>query len=206
MTRPLRVLVGCEMSGRVRDAFIAAGHDAVSCDIVPSVSDSGPHIVGDVREVLHDGWDLGIFHPPCTYLAKVSAPALSRDPERKRHLIKAVDFFLDCLNAPIPRVAVENPGMLGVAMRLIGERPAQWIEPHQFGHPFTKKTGLWLRNLPPLNPTDLVEPSHGSWTERARRAADRSLTFPGIASAMADQWPAAVSASPAPLFDWGAVA
>lgn len=194
----MRVLVGCEYSGRVRDAFIAAGHDAVSCDVLPSES-PGPHIQGDVRDVLGAGWDLAVFHPPCTYLAKISAVHLARNPSRQQQLVEAVAFFLDCLNAPIPHVAVENPLMLGRAMRLIGERPAQWIEPYQFGAPYTKRTGLWLRNLQPLLPTDPVKPV-ASWTDVARSAHARSLTFTGIAEAMAAQWSQPIPAHPVPMF------
>ncbi len=195
----MRVLVGCEYSGRVRDAFIAAGHEAISCDILPTER-PGPHIQGDVRDQLDAGWDLGIFHPPCTYLAKVSAAALSSNPARYAQLVDAVQLFLDCLNAPITHVAVENPGMLRAAMTLIGERPAQWIEPYQFGHPYAKKTGLWLRNLQPLRATQVVQP-RASWTEVHRDAATRSKTFEGVAYAMAAQWSQPAPIMPAPLFD-----
>lgn len=194
----MRVLVGCEYSGAVRDAFIAAGHDAVSVDLVPSEV-PGPHIVGSVVDQLDGGWDLGVFFPPCTYLACVSAPALSRSPARVAELERAAEFFRLCLNAPIPFVAVENPQMLMRAQRLIGEPARQYVEPYWFGHPFTKKTGLWLRNLPQLVPTDLVDPS-ASWVLQNRSPRERSRTFWGLASAMATQWTNPVPDHPVPLF------
>ena len=193
----MRVLVGCEFSGHVRDAFIAVGHDAVSCDLVASKR-PGPHLIGDVREFLGDGWDLGIFHPPCTYLSRVSAPRLAQDPSRMVKLLEGVALFRELLSAPIPCVAVENPVMLDVAQRLIGERASQFIEPFEHGHPFTKHTGLWLRNLPELVPTHLVAPV-SSWVGLHRRVDRRNETFTGIASAMAAQWPG-VASSPVPLF------
>lgn len=182
--RPLRVLVACEYSGTVRDAFIARGHDALSCDLLPTER-PGPHYEGDVRDVLYDGWDLMIGHPPCTHLA-VSGARWFAHKQREQH--DALQFFAMLLTAPIGRIALENPVSV-VASRI---RPAdQWIQPWQFGHGETKKTGLWLRNLPKLRPTDIVEgreqrvwkmgPSPDRWKERSR-------TFTGIADAMADQW------------------
>lgn len=190
--------MGCEYSGRVRDAFIRRGHDAISCDILPTEA-PGPHIQGDVREQLDKGWDLAIFHPPCTFMARSGAVRLAENPRRLTDLQRAAELFRDCLNAPVPMVAVENPIMLRTAMLLIGERPTQWIEPFQFGHPYTKHTGLWLRNLQPLKPTQLVTPM-AKWTDEHRSAHIRSATFEGIAEAMAEQWSEPSPGLPSPLF------
>ena len=149
----MRVLVACEFSGVVRDAFRARGHDAVSCDLLPSER-PGPHIVGDVRAILHDGWDLLIAHPPCTFLANSGAKHLYLGCRRENgaagdrwaNLGHAAAFFLDMLRAPIPRIAVENPIMLGHVRRLFDiPAPSQTIQPWQFGHPETKATCLWLK-------------------------------------------------------------
>ncbi len=195
----MRVLVGCEFSGVVRDAFRARGHDAMSCDLLPT-ENPGPHYEGDVRDVLADGWDLAIFHPECTYLCRagqrwLNAPDDWRPGKLKgqpRHLAtaRAVDFFLSLKAAEIPRIAIENPRPGSHVAHLIG-KPNQVVQPWQFGHGETKATGLWLKNLPELVPTDVVEgrenrihrmpPGPDRWRERSR-------TFPGIAAAMADQW------------------
>lgn len=196
MTR-LRVLVACEYSGRVRDAFLAAGHDAVSCDLLPTES-PGPHVVGDARELLADGWDLLVAHPPCTYLANSGVQWLHKRPERWAHMRAGAQVFLDFLHAPIPRVAVENPLPHRYATELIG-RPSQWIQPHEFGTLETKRTGLWLRGLPPLLVSEdgaaataarpAGERMPGWWVgPGARRGHERSRTAPGIALAMAQQW------------------
>ena len=149
----MRVLVACEFSGVVRDAFRARGHDAVSCDLLPSER-PGPHVVGDVRDILHDGWDLLIAHPPCTFLANSGAKHLYLGCRRENgaagdrwaNLGHAAAFFLDMLRAPIPRIAVENPIMLGHVRRLFDiPAPSQTIQPWQFGHPETKATCLWLK-------------------------------------------------------------
>lgn len=184
----MRVLVACEFSGIVRDAFIAAGHDAVSCDLLPSER-PGPHIEGDALEVAWSNFvfrfDLMIAHPPCTYLAVSGARWFKDRPQEMRD---ALTFVQALMNAPIPRIAIENPVSV-ISSRI---RPAdQYIQPWQFGHPETKKTGLWLKNLPLLVPTDVVEgreprvhhasPGPDRWKERSR-------TLPGIAAAMADQW------------------
>jgi hypothetical protein len=204
----VRVLVACEFSGIVRDAFLALGHDAVSCDLLPSES-LGPHIQRDIigvfDEMTRPGYDLIIAHPPCTYLANSGVRWLyggkgtTADPKRWAAMREAAWFFGRMLAAPAVRVAVENPIMHGHARRLIRENaPApdaiQTIQPWQFGHPETKATGLWLRNLPPLTPTDIVDgraprvhhasPGPDRWKERSR-------TLPGIAAAMASQWGAA---------------
>ena len=192
----MRVLVACEFSGIVRDAFIARGHDAMSCDLLPTER-PGPHYQGDIFDVLGDGWDLMVAHPPCTYLALSGVRWLYggkgtvRDPDRWRMMEWAAMFFGDLLNAPIPRVAVENPIMHGHGRDIIGGGPSQTIQPWQFGHPETKATCLWLKGLPKLTPTNIVPgreqrvhrmpPGPDRWRERSR-------TFPGIAEAMAEQW------------------
>lgn len=180
----MRVLVACEFSGVVRDAFLALGHDAMSCDLLETEA-PGPHHIGDVRDLLGQGWDLMVAHPPCTYLCSSGA----RWWRGREHLQRdAFLFVLDLWKSPIRRIAIENPpGALGTLFR-----PAdQYIQPWQFGHGETKATGLWLRNLPPLRPTALVEgreprvhrmpPSPERWRERSR-------TCTGIAAAMAEQW------------------
>ena len=180
----MRVLVACEFSGTVRDAFIRRGHDAVSCDLLPTDS-PGPHHQGDVRDTLGDGWDLMIAHPPCTHLA-VSGARWFKDklPEQSESLA----FVRLLLAAPIPRIALENPVSI-ISSRI--RKPDQVIQPWQFGHGETKATCLWLKNLPKLAPTDVVEgrearvhrmpPGPGRWKLR-------SLTFHGVAEAMATQW------------------
>lgn len=207
MSAPLRVLIGCEESGKVRDAFRRLGHEAWSCDlegVEPRGHWPNYHLFGDVRWFLEGSygpWDLGIFHPPCTYQANSGAKHLYKgmkkengpNPERWVGLEKGCQLFRDCLNAPIPHIAVENPIMHGHALKLVGERPAQIIQPWQFGHGETKATCLWLRNLPPLVPTKIV----GGREQRIWRMAPsekrqqlRSETFDGIAKAMATQWSA----------------
>lgn len=195
----LRVLVACEYSGRVRDAFIARGHNAMSCDILPTDVD-GPHYQGDARDILGDGWDLMVAHPPCTYLTNAGVTWLHRDPERWAKLDDAASFFRDLLNAPIPRVAIENPVMHKYAKERIGGiRQSQTIQPWMFGHPEQKATCLWLRGLPKLEPTQNVKAEMLSLPDNQRQRLHylppspdrwklRSTTFFGIANAMADQW------------------
>ena len=180
----MRVLVACEYSGRVRDAFIARGHDAISCDLLPTES-PGPHYQGDVGDLLGDSWDLLIAHPPCTHLAVSGARHFFRKQREQR---EALDFVRLLLCAPVPRIALENPVSV-ISSRI--RKPDQIIQPWQFGHGETKATCLWLRGLPPLVPTDVVSgrenrvhrmpPGPDRWKERSR-------TFQGIADAMADQW------------------
>jgi hypothetical protein len=181
----MRVLVACEYSGRVRDAFRRRGHDAWSCDLLECEADPRWHYQAPVEEVLSQGWDLMIAHPPCTHLA-VSG---SRHFHRKaREQAEALDFVRLLMDAPIPRWCIENP----VSVISSAIRPAdQVIQPWQFGHGETKATCLWLQNLPRLNSTDVVEgreprvhmmpPGPNRWKERSR-------TFKGIAEAMGDQW------------------
>ena len=180
----MRVLVACEYSGRVRDAFIRAGHDAVSCDLLPTEM-PGPHYQGDVTDLLEDGWDMMIAHPPCTHLA-VSGARWFKNKQVEQ--AEALDFVRLLLNAPIDRIALENPVSI-ISSRI--RKPTQTIQPWQFGHGESKATCLWLKNLPPLTPTNIVEgrearvhkmsPGPDRWKERSR-------TYTGIAQAMADQW------------------
>jgi site-specific DNA-cytosine methylase len=191
----VKVLVACEYSGVVRDAFIRAGHEATSCDLLPSDSDFGPHIEGDVLEVINQGWDLMIAHPPCTDLAVSGARhfAAKRADGRQQ---AALDFVRALLDAEIPRIALENPVSI-ISSRI--RKPDQIIQPWMFGHPETKATCLWLRGLNPLVETDNVY-EHMLTLPRAERNRVhymspgperwklRSTTFTGIAAAMADQW------------------
>lgn len=180
----MRVLVACEYSGTVRDAFIARGHDALSCDLLPTEK-PGPHYQGSVLDILGDGWDLMIAHPPCTHLA-VSGARWFKDKQQEQQ--EALQFVQTLLDAPIPRIALENPISI-ISSRI--RKPDQIIQPWQFGHGETKATCLWLKGLQPLTPTNIVDgrenrvhrmaPSPDRWKERSR-------TYPGIAAAMASQW------------------
>ena len=189
----MKVLIGCEFSGVVRRAFAALGHDAWSCDLQPSDDRSNQHIVGDVRDVLDAGWDLlAVFHPPCTRLCNSGVRWLA---ERNlwADLDEAAEFFSVMWNAPIPRRAIENPIMHSHAKsRIVGYRdPAQTIQPWMFGHGETKATCLWLHGLMPLYPTDIVEgrtPRVHRMSPSANRWRERSRTFSGVATAMAQQW------------------
>ena len=180
----LKVLVACEFSGTVRDAFIRAGHEAISCDLLPT-DVPGPHFQGDVLEVIGNGWDLMIAHPPCTHLAVSGARWFK---EKRTEQDAAIEFVRILLSARIDRIALENPVSI-ISSRI--RKPDQIIQPWQFGHGETKATCLWLKNLPKLIPTNIVEgrenrihrmpPSPDRWKERSK-------TFTGIAQAMADQW------------------
>ena len=192
MTR-MNVLVACERSGIVRDAFLAMGHDAISCDI-EDTEIPGPHVRGDVRPLLRKPWDLVIAHPPCTYLATSGVRWLHTRPERWIQLQEAAAFFCECLAANAPRVAVENPIMHRYGATMIGRQADQYIQPFEFGHAESKKTGLWLRGLPYLMPTQIVSNSRHA-AQRIHhlppsqsRTIERSRTYPGIAAAMAKQW------------------
>lgn len=240
----MRVLVACEFSGIVRDAFAKRGHEAWSCDLLPTDSYNpivyasdlpecdccgdawcqtheihysecpcigpdedgiafGPndtaarHLQGDVLSFLGDGWDLMIAHPPCTYLCSSGLHWNTRIPDRAKLTEEAVSFFMALCNAPIPKIAAENPiGRMSTAFR----RPDQIIQPWQFGHPESKSTCLWLKGLPKLRPTNVLPvPSSGRWSNQTASGQNklppspdrwkiRSLTYPGIAEAMADQW------------------
>jgi site-specific DNA-cytosine methylase len=181
----VRVLVACEFSGVVRRAFRDRGHDAWSCDLLPAEDGDRHHFQGDVLGVLTFGWDLMIAHPPCTHLA-VSGARWFKDKQREQE--EALAFVRELLDAPIPRIALENPVSI-ISSRI--RKPDQTIQPWQFGHGEVKRTCLWLKNLPLLRPTQIVEgrearvhrmpPGPDRWKERSR-------TFDGIAAAMADQW------------------
>ena len=191
----MRVLIACEMSGRVRDAFKALGHDAWSCDILPTLQ-PGNHIQGDALEVVKWGWDLMIAHPPCTYLSNAGArhlyPQKVLNTDRLQKGLTAKELFMALWEAPIERICIENP----VPSKVFGLPPyGQVIQPWEFGHPFSKKTCLWLKGLPPLMPTDIVGKTEstkvaGNWFNKGGkdRQINRSVTFQGIANAMAAQW------------------
>jgi hypothetical protein len=190
---PMKVLVACEYSGTVRDAFIAAGHEAMSCDLLPT-DKPGPHYQGDVCDILSDGWDLMIAHPPCTHLA-VSGARWFKDKQKEQ--AEALEFVRLLLNAPIERIALENPVSI-ISSRI--RKPDQIVQPWQFGHAEAKATCLWLKNLPLLQPTDILELSpSGRWNNQTPSGQNklgpsedrwkiRSATYLGIAQAMAEQW------------------
>lgn len=193
----MRVLVACEYSGRVRDAFTKMGHFAMSCDLLPSDA-PGHHYTGSVLDVIDHNWDLMIAHPPCTYLSNAGARWLYAgkvlNAERFEQGLDAKTFFLTLLNANIPRIAIENPVPSSVF-----ELPkySQIIQPYEFGHPFKKKTCLWLKNLPELIPTNVIPERErestkipGNWFNKGGkdRQKERARTFQGIADAMANQW------------------
>jgi len=186
----MRVLVACEYSGRVRDAFIRRGHDAISCDLLPT-EQPGPHIQGDVRPLLRDRWDLVIAHPPCTRLCNSGVRWLhERNLWGDMH--EAVDFFLECLNANAPCVAVENPVMHKYARERIG-KPSFTVQPWQFGDNEKKRTCFWTHGLFDLQPTSKLDGSTAAQsvhkaTPGPDRWKERSRTFPGLAEAIADQW------------------
>jgi site-specific DNA-cytosine methylase len=185
----MKVLVACEYSGRVRDAFIRNGHDAMSCDLLESEA-PGPHYIGDVRDVISDGWDLMIAHPPCTHLA-VSGARHFKEKAESGVQQEALDFVRLLLDAPIPMICLENPvSIISTQIR----KPSQIIQPWQFGHGETKATCLWLKGLPKLTPTNIVEgrsPVMHHMPPGPNRWKDRSRTYTEIAQAMADQWGAA---------------
>lgn len=209
--KKLRVLVGCEYSGTVRDAFIALGHEAMSCDLLPS--DAGePHYQGDIFDIVDDGWDIGIFHPPCTYLTNAGVRWLhehvvSRNGKkpvisgavRWNELQKGADFFKALLNCSIPKVAVENPIPHKYAVGLIGRKYDQIVQPWMFGHPERKATCFWLKGLPKLVETNNVKAHMLTLPKREQQKMHylppspdrwklRSKTYEGIALAMAQQW------------------
>jgi site-specific DNA-cytosine methylase len=182
----MRVLVACEYSGIVRDAFIFAGHDAMSCDILPTEID-GPHYQGDVRDVLEGCWDLMVCHPPCTHLSVSGARHfISKKMDGRQQ--SAVSFFMMLAKADIPRIAIENPVCI---MSKLWRKPDQIVQPWQFGHGETKATCLWLKNLRPLESTNVVsgrEARIHKMPPSAERGKERSRTYLGLADAMAKQW------------------
>lgn len=212
VARPLRVLIGCERSGIVRRAFERLGHDVWSCDIEPAEDRTNRHIRGDVRDYLNDGWDLlAVMHPPCTRLCHSGLRWLHTPPPGKTldqmeaELREGAELFSACWNAPIERRAIENPKMHRKAQALIRNYrpPTQVAQPWWFGDPAFKGIGLWLDNLPPLIPTNMLTPPERKsaegiewakvhratgWQPQADRARERSRFFPGIARAMAEQW------------------
>lgn len=182
----MKVLVACEFSGVVRDAFTRAGHIAWSCDILPTEK-PGMHHQGDVTEILDRGWDLMIAHPPCTHLA-VSGARHFAEKRKDGRQQAAIEFFMALASADIPRIAVENPVCI---MSSKWRKPDQIIQPWQFGHGETKATCLWLKNLPELTPTDIAEGREARihlMPPSKDRARIRSITYRGIADAMAKQW------------------
>lgn len=181
----MKVAVLCEYSGVVRDAFIRAGHDAVSCDLLPSESDFGPHIQGDIQDTDWSWFDLVIAHPPCTHLAVSGARHFHR---KQKEQSEALDFVRWILELPVPRIALENPvSVISSHVR----KPDQIIQPWMFGHGETKATCLWLKNLPTLDPTNIVD-GRQARVHRLPPSPDRwklrSTTYTGIAEAMAAQW------------------
>jgi hypothetical protein len=195
----MKVLVACEFSGTVRDAFIAKGHDAISCDLEPS-STPGPHYQGDVFDIIGESWDLMIAHPPCTHLAVSGAKHFAKKRADGRQQ-QGIDFFMALANCGIPKYAIENP--IGI-MSSVYRKPDQIIQPWQYGHDTTKSTCLWLNGLPLLKPTNIVDKG-GVWVAKSgkrmsqwfyessllqpkERERMRNKTFQGIADAMAAQW------------------
>jgi len=187
----MRVLVGCEESGRVRDALLALGHDAYSCDLLPTRSRPERHFQCDVLTILDQGWDMAIFHPVCRYLANSGVRWLHTDPSRWPKMFDGADFFLSLLNAPIPKVAVENLVMHKYAKRLIGRNADFSLQPYEHGDPFTKRTCFWTRNLPKIVPTNIVSERTAKvhlMPPGPDRERLRSETEPGVAAALAMQW------------------
>ena len=182
----MKILIACEYSGIVREAFAKKGHDVMSCDLLPAEI-PGNHYRGDIRDVMYDGWDMMIGFPPCTDLA-VSGARWFKEKRADGRQQASIEFFMMLANAPIEKIALENPvGIMSTQYR----KPDQIIQPWMFGHGETKATCLWLKNLPKLEPTNIVEgreqriwkmaPSETRWKERSR-------TFTGIAEAMSTQW------------------
>lgn len=194
----MKVLIACEYSGIVRDAFARLGHDALSCDLFPT-DKPGPHYQGDVFDIINEGWDIMIAHPPCTYLTNSGVSWLHKDIKRWPKLFEGAEFFKKLLDANIPRIAVENPIMHKYSKSIIGLRPTQIIQPWMFGHPESKATCLWLKSLPPLQETKNVKQEFLNLSKKEAQRLHylspskdrwkiRSTTFQGIADAMASQW------------------
>ena len=187
----MRVLIACEYSGVVRDAFIAKGHDAISCDLLPTEM-PGPHIQGDVIDNLSDGWDMMIAFPPCTYLSNAGICHLKDNPDRYDKMLNAVYLFNMLINCGIDKTCVENPTMHRFASQLICRPANDLIDPKNFGHTQQKRTLLWLDKLPPLMSTAINTRASSDWyllmPESKFRKKFRSITREGVAQAMADQW------------------
>ena len=191
----MKILIACEYSGTVRDAFAAKGHDVWSCDILPTES-PGNHFQGDVLEHLDKGWDLMIAHPPCTYLSNAGArflyPKSKLNEDRYKLGLKAKEFFMALYNAPINKICVENP----ISSKIFAlPKYSQIIQPYEYGHPIQKRTCLWLKNLSQLQPTNIIFKRQstkipGNWFNKGGkdRQKNRSKFFKGFANAMVDQW------------------
>ncbi len=182
----MKILIPCEFSGVVREAFIKKGHDAVSCDLLPTEK-PGPHYQGNIFDIINDGWDMMIAFPPCTHLAVSGARYFEKKRKDGRQQ-QGIDFFMDLVNTNIEKICIENP--VGI-MSTIYRRPDQYIQPWEFGHGETKKTGLWLKNLPPLMATKIMEGRENRiWKmpPGPDRGKLRSRFYTGFAAAMADQW------------------
>lgn len=191
----MKILIACEYSGIVRDAFLKKGHVAISCDILPTEK-PGQHYQGNVLDILHYKWDMMIAHPPCTYLTVTANRSFINNPDRWRKRLEAMLFIYKLMNANIEKICIENPK--GVITSYI-RKAEQYVQPYWFGHKDSKMTGLWLKNLPLLEPTNIVEPEYVFCSKRKRRYSKahwsssgnsklRSLTYQGIADAMAEQW------------------
>lgn len=188
----MKILIACEFSGIVREAFAARGHDVWSCDLLPTEI-AGNHYEGNVLDILNNGWDLMIAHPPCTYISNMSNCRI-KETGRMEKRMEAMGFFMKLVNASIEKIALENPR--GLPERCY-KKADQIIQPYQFGHPVSKQTCLWLKNIPLLKPTSIMEPERKWDGKRWRTWVDtcklhtgkyRSITFHGIAKAMAEQW------------------
>lgn len=195
----MKVLVACEYSGKVREAFRKLGHDAWSCDLLPSDDNSPYHYTGDVFDIIDQGWDLMIAHPPCTYLTNAGVSWLYKKECRWEQMRDGAEFFKKLLDAPIPKIAVENPIMHKYAVEIIGRRQDQVIQPWMFGHLEQKGTCLWLKGLKPLVPTNDVKEEMLKLDPKVRQRLHylppskdrwkiRSETYQGIADAFAAQW------------------
>lgn len=195
----MRVIVACEYSGKVREAFRKLGHDAWSCDLLPADDNSPYHYQGDIFDIIDQGWDLMIAHPPCTYLTNAGVSWLYRKEGRWDDMKEGAEFFKKLLEAPIPKIAVENPIMHKYAVEIIGRRQDQVIQPWMFGHTEQKATCLWLKGLPKLEPTNNVKEEMMKLTPQQRQRLHflppskdrwkiRSETYQGIADAFASQW------------------
>ena len=194
----MRILIACEYSATVREAFAKKGHDVMSCDIEPT-DVPGPHYQGDIFDVLYQDWDMMIAHPPCTYLSNAGARFLypggkenGMNMERYAKGMEAREFFMKLYDANIPKICVENP----ISSKVYNlPTHTQTIQPYEYGHPFKKATRLWLKGLPPLEPTNIVDTAQstkvpGNWFNKGgvERQKNRSKFFQGFADAMAEQW------------------
>lgn len=191
----MKILIACEYSGILRDAFLARGHDVMSCDTAPTER-PGPHYRGDVRDILYDNWDMLMAFPPCTHIA-ISGARHFEEKRKDGRQQAAIDFFMMFVEVDIPKKCIENPVCI---MSTLYRKPDQIIQPYQYGHPHSKRTCLWLYGLPKLKPTNiLTKPSRGYWRNQTSsgqnifrqdkaRGKRRTRTYCGIAVAMAEQW------------------